>query len=95
MQKYRRRLELLAAGRLVEAMQVQTGGSSATAKAVDGMQDADGERIYPTAVEGPHMQHPFACRKLTPPSGNQINEELLREMLVSFVAWPRRMCPGP
>ena len=41
-QKYRRRLELLAEGRLVEAMQVQTGGSSATAKAVDGMQDAGG-----------------------------------------------------
>ena len=52
MQKYRRRLELLAQGRLVEAMQVQTGGSSATAKAVDGMQDAGGERTHPTAVEG-------------------------------------------
>ena len=41
-QKYRRRLELLAEGRLVEAMQVQTGGSSRTVKAVDGMQDAGG-----------------------------------------------------
>lgn len=42
-QKYRRRLELLAEGRLVEAMQVQIGGSSATAKAVEGMQDESGE----------------------------------------------------
>ncbi len=43
MQKYRQRLELLAEDRLVEAMRVQTGGSSATAKAVDNMQDAGGE----------------------------------------------------
>jgi hypothetical protein len=42
-EKYRRRLELLGEGRLVEAMLVQTGGNSATAKAVDGMQDAGGE----------------------------------------------------
>ena len=42
-EKYRQRLGLLAAGRLVEAMSVQTGGSSATAKAVDTMQDAGGE----------------------------------------------------
>lgn len=44
-EKYRRRLELLGEGRLVEAMLVQTGGNSATAKAVDGMQDAGGENI--------------------------------------------------
>ena len=42
-EKYRRRLELLGEGRLVEAMLVQTGGNSATAKAVDGMEDAGGE----------------------------------------------------
>ena len=45
-QKYRRRLELLAEGRLVEAMQVQIGGSSATAKAVEGMQDSSGEGTH-------------------------------------------------
>lgn len=40
-QHYKRRLELLAEGRLVEAMQIVTGGNSATAKAVDKMDAAD------------------------------------------------------
>ncbi len=42
-EKYRRRLELLVEGRLVDAMRIQTGGKSATAKTVDGMQEAGGE----------------------------------------------------
>ena len=49
-EKYRRRLELLDEGRLVEAMLIQTGGSSATAKAVEGMQSADGEAM-PRIIE--------------------------------------------
>lgn len=34
-EQYKRKLELLAEGKLVEAMHVVTGGSSATAKAVE------------------------------------------------------------
>ena len=34
-EQYRRKLELLAEGKLVEAMRIVTGGSSATAKAVE------------------------------------------------------------
>ena len=47
-EKYRRRLELLREGRLVEAMGIQTGGSSATARAVEGMQDAAGKNLPPS-----------------------------------------------
>ena len=63
-EKYRRRLELLGEGRLVEAMLVQTGGNSATAKAVDGMQDAGGESF--TAISPISLKQGFtkssACR---------------------------------
>ncbi len=37
MEQYKTRLELLGEGNLVEAMQIVTGGSSATAKAVEKM----------------------------------------------------------
>lgn len=38
MEQYQRKLELLAQGRLVEAMQTLTGGNSQTAKAVEKLQ---------------------------------------------------------
>ena len=49
-EQYRRKLELLAEGKLVEAMRVVTGGSSATAKAVGkiGGDDVEGAVFLPS-----------------------------------------------
>jgi hypothetical protein len=52
--QYKLRLELLAEGRLVEAMQVVTGGNSATAKTVDKITDAAAGELHDIGTAAVH-----------------------------------------
>ena len=74
-EKYKRRLELLREGRLVEAMAIQTGGSSATAKAVEGMQDGAGDHLPPFISYQSHVPASLAWNSL--PHTNILSGDVL------------------
>ena len=63
-ERYRARLALLAAGRLVEAMQLTLGASSAVAKAAKDINAADVEGVLPSAGgKGSAMEEADAMAK--------------------------------